>query len=559
MRVLIVDDDYTNRLILRAMLVKESYSVAMAEDGREAVELFDRDRHDMVLMDVMMPVMDGYEATRRIKELSGDRFVPVIFLTAVNDDQALARCVEYGGDDFLAKPYNRVILKAKIDAMRRVRNLYATLQSQHDELRLHNQRLKREQEIAEKVFANIVQPGCLEAANLKYLLSSMAVANGDLLLAAGKPSGGQHVMLGDLTGHGLSAAIGAMPVSDLFYRMTEKGYSILDLVVELNQRMKDRLPTGLFLAATLIELDASHSTLTVWNGGLPDVLLCRGGRIVERVASNHLPLGVVDSNHLDNRLEIFEVMEGDRIYIYSDGVIEAVNPAGEMFGQERLEGVLDAGHAPEALFGEVQESLNRFRDGAAQSDDITLIEVTCDADLLASGYDRQSVHLPGRPPMNWGVEVRMEADTLRNVDPLPQLVQVLTELQGLEEHRARIYTVLAELYSNALEHGVLRLDSGLKENPHGFAEYYTRRQTALEGLEEGWIRLTFEHHPLAEGGGRLRIAIADSGGGFDHQEAGKGLSGNVERQGRGIALVRTLCSEVRFLGDGNEVEALYTW
>ena len=559
LRVLIVDDDYTNRLILRAMLVKEAYEVSMAEDGQEAVDLFEHDQHDMVLMDVMMPVMDGYEATRRIKQLSADRFVPVIFLTAVNDEQALAKCVEYGGDDFLTKPYNRVILKAKIDAMKRVRNLYATLQDQRDALSQHNQRLKREQEIAETVFANIVQPGCLDAANLKYLLSAMAVANGDLLLAARKPSGGQHVMLGDLTGHGLSAAIGAMPVSDLFYRMTEKGYSILDLVVELNQRMKDRLPTGLFLAATVIELDASHSTLTVWNGGLPDVLLYRDGEIVERVSSNHLPLGVVDSEQLDNRLEIFEVQEGDRIYIYSDGVIEAVNPGGEMYGQERLELRIAENGDADALFGEISGDLEQFRDGAPQSDDITLIEVTCDANLLAAGYDRHALHLPGRPPMTWQVEVAMEADTLRNVDPLPQLVQVLTELQGLEEHRARIYTVLAELYSNALEHGVLHLDSKLKENPHGFAEYYAQRQAALEGMEEGWIRLRFEHQPLSERGGRLLIRMADSGAGFDFRGNDRALSDNVERQGRGIALVRTLCAEVNYHGDGNQVEAIYTW
>ena len=559
MRVLIVDDDYTNRLILRAMLVKESYEVSMAENGLDAVEQFDRDRHDMVLMDVMMPVMDGYEATRRIKELSGDRFVPVIFLTAVNDEQALAKCIEFGGDDFLTKPYNRVILKAKIDALKRVRNLYATLQDQHVELQRHTERLKREQEIAETVFANIVQPGCLDAANLKYMLSAMAVANGDLLLAARKPSGGQHIMLGDLTGHGLSAAIGAMPVSDLFYRMTEKGYSILDLVVELNQRMKDRLPTGLFLAASLIELDASHSTLTVWNGGLPDVLLYRDGAIVERVSSNHLPLGVVDSGQLDNRLEIFEVQEGDRIFIYSDGVIEAENPKGEMYGQERLEEVLTVGRPPETIFDEIQSGLDTFRDGAPQSDDITLIEVTCDANLLAAGYDRQAIHMPGRPPMTWSVDVKMEADTLRNVDPLPQLVQVLTELQGLEEHRARLYTVLAELYSNALEHGVLKLDSALKENPHGFAEYYGKRQAALESLDDGWIRVAFEHRPLEDGSGSLRIGIFDSGAGFDWQSADRDLADNVERQGRGIALVRTLCAEVSFRGAGNEVEALYTW
>jgi CheY-like chemotaxis protein len=562
-RVLVVDDDHTNRLILRAMLLKESYQVTLAENGEEAVRRYNEERHDMVLMDVMMPVMDGYEAARLIKKEAGAEFVPLIFLTAINDDQALARCIEVGGDDFLTKPYNRVILQAKINALRRVRQLYAVLQQQHDALAGHHQRLQREQEIAAAVFSNIVRPGDLKVGNLKYLLSAMAVANGDLVLVARKPSGGQHIMLGDLTGHGLAAAIGAMPVSDLFTRMTEKGFSIVDIVTQLNQRMKDRLPTGLFLAAVLLELDSNHTTLTVWNGGMPDVLIWSDGGIKHRLASSHLPLGVVNSDELENRLEIIEVSLGDRVIAYSDGVIEAIDSGGEMFGQERLEESAARVSDASQLFGEISTALEHFRGGAAQSDDITLVEITCDPQLVAGDYAEHDPHLPFRMPSAWNVSFRMEADALRTIDPLPQLVQLLCEMQGLEEHRTRIYTILAELFSNALEHGVLRLDSKLKENPHGFAEYYQQRELALGRLQDGWVRIHFDHHPRpseeGDPGGQLRIRIEDSGSGFHFDQQGRPLSENVNRQGRGIALVRTLCSDVRYLGRGNEVEVDYHW
>jgi len=73
-----------------------------------------------------MPVMDGYEATKKIKSMMTDKFIPIIFLTAMTDEQALSRCVEVGGDDFLTKPYNRTLLKAKIDALQRVSQLYNT-------------------------------------------------------------------------------------------------------------------------------------------------------------------------------------------------------------------------------------------------------------------------------------------------------------------------------------------------------------------------------------------------------------------------------------------------
>ena len=122
--VLIADDDRINRMVLHAMLQKDGHTVYVAENGQEAVTLFEQHQPDLVLMDVMMPYMDGYEATSRIKALTGERFVPVIFLTAMTDAQALVHCVECGGDDFLHKPYKHAILKAKIAALERVRQLY---------------------------------------------------------------------------------------------------------------------------------------------------------------------------------------------------------------------------------------------------------------------------------------------------------------------------------------------------------------------------------------------------------------------------------------------------
>ena len=104
--VLVVDDDDTNRLVLEALLSDAGHRVIEARHGAEAVELYRQHRPDAVLMDVMMPVMDGYEASRRIRALAGRHFVPIIFLTALSDDKSLARCIEAGGSDFLTKPFH---------------------------------------------------------------------------------------------------------------------------------------------------------------------------------------------------------------------------------------------------------------------------------------------------------------------------------------------------------------------------------------------------------------------------------------------------------------------
>ncbi|WP_459873816.1 PP2C family protein-serine/threonine phosphatase [Endothiovibrio diazotrophicus] len=376
MKILIVDDDEDSRTLLQRFLRGEGYELHLAADGREGVARFEAVQPDIVLMDVMMPEMDGYEAARAIKAAAGERFVPVIFLTAVHDEKALARCVEFGGDDFLTKPYSRVILLAKIDALRRVCGLYRTLQAQRDELRRHENRLLREQELAERVFTRILRRGRVEAHNIRFLSEPAAISNGDLLLADRAESGHQYLLLGDFTGHGLSAAMGALPVSQLFHRLVAEGAGVETMVSGLNDAVREVLPTGMFFAAAVVEYVPERLEVTLWSGGIPDVLLYRvaDGR-VERIVSRNLPMGVVGSKGLAPEVERLRVGRGDRLFLYSDGVIEARNGEEALFGPERLEGCLQG--EPAGFFSAIVDALARFRGNHPQDDDISLLELLC--------------------------------------------------------------------------------------------------------------------------------------------------------------------------------------
>ena len=225
LKVLIVDDDITNRLVLHGILTQQGYQTFQAENGLLAVEMFAQINPDFVLMDIMMPVMDGYQATRQIKQLCGSRFVPVIFLTAMTDEQALYKCVQSGGDDFLTKPYNHIILRARMTALLRIRELYNTVQLQNEKISRHQEHMEMEARMAKTLFNNIVHAPALNADYIKFELNSMSLFNGDMLLVESKPSGGIRVLLGDFTGHGLAAATGALPASSVFYEMTRKGWS----------------------------------------------------------------------------------------------------------------------------------------------------------------------------------------------------------------------------------------------------------------------------------------------------------------------------------------------
>ena len=106
MKILVVDDDITNQKILSIILDSFNIATVCADNGKQAVQMFAEVQPDIVLMDILMPEMDGYEACKRIKQLSGDKFVPVIFITGITETEAVVKAVDVGGDDFITKPYN---------------------------------------------------------------------------------------------------------------------------------------------------------------------------------------------------------------------------------------------------------------------------------------------------------------------------------------------------------------------------------------------------------------------------------------------------------------------
>lgn len=128
LRVLVVDDTATNRQLLHAFLTRLGCQVLLAEHGAAAIELFRRRAPDIVLMDVMMPEMDGHEATRRIKALCGDRWVPVVFLSALDREENLVAGLAAGGDEYLVKPVNFTVLKAKLYSLARTIDMQRRLE-----------------------------------------------------------------------------------------------------------------------------------------------------------------------------------------------------------------------------------------------------------------------------------------------------------------------------------------------------------------------------------------------------------------------------------------------
>lgn len=554
-KALIVDDEMTNRLILRSLLKKQGYLTIEAENGFQAIDRYLIDQPDIIFMDVMMPEMDGYEATRFIKKAAGNYFIPIIFLTAMTDEKSLQSCIDAGGDDFMTKPYDKFLLQNKIRAMERISDLNRDLQGMYS-------LIHREQEIAEQVFINAVQNGNIESPFIRQAIRPAGTFSGDMILTEFSPTRDIHILLGDFTGHGLSAALGAMPVSEVFRAMTTKGFALDEILIGINKKLRQFLPTGMFLGAHLISISHNLDQISVFNAGMPPLLIIdeKSAQIKHRVTSQGLPLGIINNPNTDEMIQTFPLTEGDRLILYSDGLTEAWSESDEEFGSERLELAIQTAEC-DNIFDNILASVDEFCGSRTQADDVTLIEVRCVAELLPAltihhDIPRKAHHFESIG--DWEYVFSLKDRRLSETNPVPLIINQIMELEGIESERQSLFTVLTELYVNALDHGILRLPSSLKSNAEGFAQYFREREQRLKVLNHGYVlfHLTVEQN---DGFRSIQIRIEDSGPGFDFTLHKNNPQNQLALSGRGILLVRDLCESLEYIGNGNIAEAVYSW
>ena len=396
--ILIVDDKLENRVLLRHMLKKSGgdFHFIEAENGRVACNLFDEHRDiDLIFMDVMMPELDGINSTRLIKQRTQHRHVPIIFVTALDDLDTLQRCLHSGGDDFIGKPVSPVVLQAKLIAHLRIVEQQRQLERDKQLLSASQQQTYLDHRIVEKMFQQAVSHNRLDLPGLQFYQSPLSMFNGDLMLVTEHPQEGMYLLVADFTGHGLAAAMGSLPVSEVFFAMTRKGLDIGTIAAEMHAKLQDLLPVSMFCCAILINLDPARQHLKAWVGGMDSFLIIgSNGKLREEIPANHLPLGVHWGSGFDRNLLHVDLCEGDRILCYTDGVTDATNWQGEMFGKERLQDLLEA--VPAGAIDRVIEDIHQFCGEASQRDDITLVEVLChtpaDASLAAelAGFGQAS-------------------------------------------------------------------------------------------------------------------------------------------------------------------------
>ncbi len=559
--ILIVDDTPTNAKQLEAVARKLGHHTILAGNGEEAIARFQSEQPDLIFLDIMMPVMDGITAARHIRALPSEKWTPIVFFSALDQMQDIVRGLEAGGDDYIVKPASLHILRAKINSYARMLSLQREARANAEELRNWRMDAEEQSRLGAHVMSRLTDASGLRDPMIRHFNMPAETFSGDLLCAARAPGEVLNVLLADAAGHGLAAALSAMPLTQAFYSMTAKGFPLPSIAEELNRKLKSILPPDRFVAATLAAIDVRNQTVEVWNGGNPDALFLNArGEVAMQWASNHPPLGILPDKLFSGMTETVVFHEPGDLVLCSDGLTEAENPAGGWFSIDGVRDAMSQARGSEARFSSLLQGVMDHLGGHPGRDDISALLVSVPIDR------RRQIRFDTPTPSHqghlaeWRLDLSYGAQELRYIDVVPAVLGFVTQIQALKAHQGALFLIFSELFNNALDHGLLGLDSATKSWIGGFELYMRQRGERLAKLRTGRIDIAFQLHQI-DSRAVLDISMTDTGPGFDFEKRLNNPdalgAGNELAYGRGIALVKNLCGQVVYSGNGNKVWVRY--
>ena len=367
-RILIVDDAKTNIDILVEALRGE-YKLSVALDGTAALRSVEKSPPDLVLLDIMMPGIDGYEVCRQLRAQESTRELPVMFLSSLEDVKDKTRGFEVGGNDYLTKPFEVLEVKARVRSLLKAK-AYA------DAVR---EAMARDLRIAREIQMGIL-PADLQAATSHTDLDVHAIiepaqqVGGDLYEVLRASDDRLVVALGDVSGKGIPAALFMAVTVTVLRTLARHIVDPAEILCRLNAELTERNPRGMFVTMQCLIFDlaqgrvscagAGHHQLAILSPGRPPRLAC---------PSSGRPAGLMAFNPIE--CETLPLEAGDTFVLFSDGVSEAMNAAEDFYGEERLLTALSASAGTPAAdtVTKVVADVRAFVAGAKQSDDITVL------------------------------------------------------------------------------------------------------------------------------------------------------------------------------------------
>ena len=386
-KILIVDDEPYNLDYLEQELADLDYDTVAAADGQQALDSVEVEAPDLILLDIMMPVMDGFAVLTKLKASPSTREIPVLIISATSDLQSVVKGIELGAEDYLPKPFEPTLLKARMAASLAKKGLRDL-----EGLYLHS--LERELEIAREIQTGFL-PSELPIVEgwevAAYFRSAKEVA-GDFYDAFSLPDGKLAIVVADVCGKGVGAAlfmtlfrrlIRAASTTDHFMREEiVKTISPAERLLQAIHLTNDYVvethgDTNMFATVFFGILDPADGALEYINAGNEPPLILRGDGTRAQLGPSGPVVGAIPQAKYSVKKAVLE--QDDTFLAFTDGVPDCKNTEDEFFGKERLLALTETPRSTAAdLLLRLGHALDEFRAGAEPFDDITVLALRRD-------------------------------------------------------------------------------------------------------------------------------------------------------------------------------------
>ena len=336
--ILIVDDTPTNLGVVSGALT-DTYKTKVATNGPKALALAAaEEKPDLILLDVVMPEMDGYEVCTRLKADPATREIPVIFLTGQTSVEDETRGFSVGGVDYVHKPFSPAIVKARVHSHILLREARAQLAKQLNAV-------TAELEMAHQIQLSILPHELpkLPELDIAARFLPMASVGGDFYDFIRIDDKHLGILIADVSGHGLSSALIASMLQVALAGQVAHASQPAEVLAGLNKAVSGKFSTN-FVTAAYVYVDLEKNLMRYAGAGHPPLMQYRGSTgKAARILENGMVLGILEDS--DYTAVEIPLEPGDRQVLFTDGIVEAANPAQEMYGEERLMRFLESNKA----------------------------------------------------------------------------------------------------------------------------------------------------------------------------------------------------------------------
>ena len=376
--ILIVDDDAMSRRILARLLTSAGHNCRVCKDGSEALAIVDAKPPSLLLLDFDMPGPNGAEVVRRLRsdQRPAVAQIPAIMLTAHGSEESEVSCLRAGADDFVTKPVNAAVLRARIETQLRLRSMRRQLERQNDELEKWRRNLERDLAAARLTQQSLIpqKPPALPGWQVATCYRPVIQVGGDIYGWLRMKDGRTLFWIADGTGHGAAAALLTTLAKLLFHHGSEEHDTPASVMEAVNHDFRSIFGGRSFMTAMCVAVDPSTGRASIAGAGHPPLLIARRSGATETIASVAPPLGLID--HPEFTETIVDLKPEDAFLLYTDGLFGSRKGNGPRLNPQRLGKMLDCS-APsvEALLGAILAQTAPAKAGDGFPDDVAALAV----------------------------------------------------------------------------------------------------------------------------------------------------------------------------------------